>query len=133
MTADRRANRSWVRVVVAGAAAEVAAILALVAVVAVFGPNNATDAAAYAERLGRWVGPAGGAAFCFAGGWWVGRSSRGRPVVHGMSVGLVATSIDVAILLASGAPFEWLFLASDVGRVAAGMSGGWASTPTVPT
>jgi hypothetical protein len=55
------------RTVIAGVLVEASAILLLFVLVALFGPNDDAAARAYAERLGQWVGPIGGAAFCLLG------------------------------------------------------------------
>jgi hypothetical protein len=119
----------WVHIVVAAVVAEVAAVALLILLVAVFGPSDSEEAAEhYAEQLGRWVGPLGGAALCFLGGYWVARSARTRRPMHGLLVGVAAALIDIAMLLAFRVSFQWLFVASNVGRVLAGWLGGWAAT-----
>jgi hypothetical protein len=57
------------RVFGAALAIEAMAILLLVVMVAAFGPKDPAAAQAYAERMGQWVGPIGGAGLCF---WAVG-------------------------------------------------------------
>ena len=117
----------WGRVVVAAISAEVGAIVALVALVALFGPKEAAAAQAYAERLGAWVGPIGGAVMCFIGGLWVARSAGHRGVMHGVLVGFVASLIDSALLIGMGAAFQFLFVASNLGKIVAGGLGGWVA------
>jgi hypothetical protein len=118
----------WRRIIAAAVVAEVATIAILVLLVAVFGPSDAVAAEGYAVQLGQWVGPIGGATLCLLGGFWAARSSSTRRPLHGLLVGVAAAGIDVALLLASGASFQLLFVASNVGRVLAGALGGWAAT-----
>jgi hypothetical protein len=118
----------WARIIVAAVVAEVATIAILVLLVFVSGPSDAVAAEHYAGQLGRWVGPLGGTTLCFLGGLWVARSSSTRLPLQGLLVGVAAAAIDIALLLASGASFQLLFVASNLGRVVAGGLGGWAAT-----
>jgi len=115
----------WASIVLAGVLAEAAAILALVLIVALIGPSDAAAAQAYAEHLGQWVGPIGGAAACLVAGFLVARTAAGVELATGTAVGVVAAMIDVAILAAAGAPFQPLFIVSNAGRILAGGIGGW--------
>ena len=63
----------WGRVIIGGIIAEVAVILILIALVATFGPSESASAQAFAERLGRWVGPIGGALCSFLAAFYVAR------------------------------------------------------------
>jgi hypothetical protein len=124
----------WTRVIFAAVLAEVATIAALVLLVAIFGPREAGAAEGYAEQLGQWVGPIGGAISCLLGGLWVARSVSIRRPLHGLLVGVTAAVIDIALLLASGASFQLLFALSNIGRVVAGGLGGWVVTqPAEPS
>ncbi len=114
----------WLRLIIGAVLVEMSSVIALVVVVAVFGPNEATAAQAYAERLGRWVGPIAGAVFTFAGAFLMARRLPGRRLLHGALFGFFVALVDVAILVAMQAPFEWLFLISDVLKLAAGYLGG---------
>jgi membrane glycosyltransferase len=118
----------WGRIILAAVVAEVAAIAALIAFVALCGPRDAAAAKEFAERHGVWVGPIGGAVMCFLGGLLVARSVATNRILHGFLVGAATAVIDVALLIAAGAPFQLLFVASNVGRVMAGGLGGWAAT-----
>jgi hypothetical protein len=109
------------RVALAGLAAEAVPIVLLVGMVAMFGPHEPAAATAYAEKLGRWVGPVGGLLACFAAARW---AARDRPLLQGALVGLVAAAIDVALLAVSSAAFQWLFVLSNLGRVLGGVTGG---------
>src|SRR6185295_361887 len=115
----------WSSIVLAGVLAEVAAILALVLIVALIGPADAAAAQAYAERLGQWVGPIGGAAASLVAACLVARGAAGVELATGTAVGIVAASVDVAILAASRTPFQPLFIVSNAGRILAGGIGGW--------
>ncbi len=114
----------WGRIVIAAGLAEISAILLLIALVMLFGPSDADAAQEYAQRLGRWVGPAGGSLATLGLSYWAARKSK-RPVHAGIWVGGLAAAIDLAMLAAAGAPFEFLFVFSNWLRVVAGWAGGW--------
>ena len=112
------------RVVLTAVLVEALNIALLFLVVALFGPRDAQAAQADAEELGKWVGPIGGFLLCFLGGWWVAVASRGRHVLNGLALGATVAGIDLGLLAASGAPFQFLFVASNLGRLVAGALGG---------
>ena len=114
----------WIRLIAGAIAAEVLAILILVAIVAIFGPKNQAEAEAYAQRLGQWVGPLAGVVLSFLGALWVSRGLTSGRLLHGFLFGLVYALVDVALLVAMQSPFVWLFVASDGGKVLAGVVGG---------
>lgn len=113
------------RILILAVAAEALAILSLVALVATLGPTDPEAAQQYAARLGRWVGPIAGFVFCVLGGWLAARGAAARLVLHGLTLGAMVAAIDVLLLLASGSAFEWLFVASNAGRLVAGSIGGF--------
>ncbi len=113
------------RILVAAVVAEIAAVLVLVLLVAIFGPNDAVAAQAYAEQLGYWVGPIAGFGACVVGGWWVARGLAASHMLNGTVLGVAVAAIDVAILVASGTAFQLIFVVSNVGRIVAGLFGGW--------
>lgn len=117
----------WLRLILGAIAAEIAAILALVCVVAIFGPNTAEAAQAYAQKAGRWVGPWAGALFSFIGAVWVGRSVESGKLIHGVLFGFLLALVDVVLLLAMRAPFEWVLVVSDAGKIIAGSIGGFVA------
>jgi hypothetical protein len=114
----------WIRLIAGGVTAEVLAILVLIIVVAIFGPKDQAQAQAYAEKLGQWVGPLAGVVLSFLGALWVSRGLDTGHLLHGFLFGLVYALVDVALLVAMQAPFMWLFVASDGGKVLAGLAGG---------
>ena len=114
----------WVKLILGAIAAEAGAVVALVCVVAFFGPKEANEAQRYAEKMGQWVGPIAGAIFSFIGALWIGRSLMRDHLLHGLLFGLFVVAVDVSLLVAMRAPFEWLFVISDAGKVAAGVIGG---------
>jgi hypothetical protein len=114
----------WVKLILGAIAVEAGAIVALVCVVAVFGPKEANEAQRYAEKMGPWIGPIAGAIFSFIGAWLIGRSLTQGHLIHGLLLGLFVAAVDVSLLVAMRAPFEWLFVISDVGKIAAGVIGG---------
>jgi len=113
----------WLRCLVAAVLAELAAIIVLVLIVAILGPRESAAAQAYAEGLGRFVGPIAGAFFGMVGGYFVARPLPGAHVRHGAFFGILFAALDLALIVASQAPFEGLFVVSNVGRVAGGMLG----------
>jgi hypothetical protein len=117
----------WIKLVVGAVAAEIGAILILVCLVAIFGPKEANAAQAYAEKLGRWVGPLAGAALSFSGALWVGRTLAGGRLFHGVLFGSFMALIDTLLLVAMQPPFEWIFVASNAGKVFAATLGGLVS------
>ena len=115
----------WGRIILAVVLAEVAAVLVLVLIVAVLGPSESAAAAAYAQRLGRWVGPIGGGAATFLAALWAARGNSATAATQvGLWVGVLAAALDVAILVLSGAGFEWLLVLSNGIRIGAGFIGG---------
>jgi hypothetical protein len=117
----------WIRMIVGAIAAEVLAILILICIVAIFGPRNQAQAQAYAEKMGQWVGPLAGVVLSFLGALWVNRGLPSGHLLHGFLFGLIYALVDVALLLAMQAPFMWLFVASDGGKLLAGIVGGWVA------
>lgn len=117
-------NIYWGRVILAVIAAEAVPILLLILLVAAWGPTDQAGAQEFAARLGQWVGPVGGGVMCFLAALWVARKPEQRRVLHGGMVGVGAAMLDVGLLAAGGAAFAWLFVASNAGRVLAGILGG---------
>ncbi len=118
----------WINLIAGAGAAEIGAILILVCLVAVFGPQEAKAAQAYAEKLGPWVGPLAGALLGFIGAFWIARPLEKDQLLHGALFGCFHALIDIALLVAMRAPFEWLFAASDAGKIVAALAGGaWAA------
>ena len=113
----------WIRLVLGAIGAEIGTILLLILLVAVFGPNEQKQAEMFAQRLGLWVGPFGGALLSFLAAFWVARSS-GRPLHNGALLGCFMVLFDVGLLVAMKASFEWLFVASDAGKIVAAIVGG---------
>lgn len=114
----------WIRLVLGPIAAEVLAILILICLVAIFGPRDQAQAQAYAEKLGAWVGPLAGVVLSFLGALWVSRGLTTGHLLHGFLFGLIYATLDAAIIIAAQAPFAWLFVASDAGKLLAGIAGG---------
>lgn len=114
----------WIKLIGGAIAAEVAAILVLVCLVAIFGPREASQAQVYAEKLGWWVGPIAGTILSFIGAFWVARQLASGQLVHGSLFGLLYSLIDVALIIAMQPPFEWVFVVSTAGKLIAGASGG---------
>jgi hypothetical protein len=102
-------------------------ILILIALVATFGPSEPASAQAFAERLGRWVGPIGGAVCSFLAAFCVARHLTSGRITNGVAVGVFLAVLDVVLLVASQAPFQWLFVVSNLGKILAGYIGGVAS------
>jgi hypothetical protein len=117
-------NLRWGRIAVAAICGELFPVILLVAAVALFGPSDLPSAEAFAQRLGRWVGPLGGALACFLGAAWAVRPLEGAGRLHGLAVGVSVACVDAIILLILQPPFEWLFVISDLGKILAGYMGG---------
>ena len=117
---------NWRRVVAAVLLGEIVPILVLVAVIAVWGPADSGEVELFAARAGAWVGPIAGALTVFVVARWAGANSS-RPLFQGTWIGVAVALTDSAILFSTGAPFAWLFVVSNGGKVVAGMAGGWAA------
>ena len=117
----------WIKLIAGPIAAEILAILILVALVAIFGPRDQAQAQAYAEKLGQWVGPLAGIVLSFLGALWVSRGLTSGHLLHGTLFGLLYAILDAAIIVAAQAPFAWIFVASDGGKLLAGIAGGWVA------
>jgi hypothetical protein len=117
----------WVRIIIGGIIAEVSVILILITLVATFGPSEPVSAQAFAERLGQWVGPIGGALCSFLAAFCVARPLTSGNKTNGVAVGFFLAVVDVVLLVASNAPFQWLFVGSNIGKILAGYIGGVAS------
>jgi hypothetical protein len=117
----------WGRIVVAGLIGELIPIILLVAVVAVFGPRELGAAQAFAEKTGHWFGPLAGVLVSFLAALWVARRLEHGQVAHGIAVGVLIALIDDIILVAMKAPFEWVFVASNLGKIIAGAAGGFVA------
>jgi hypothetical protein len=115
---------SWGRLLAGTAVAEIVPLATLIVLVGVMGPANPAEAQEFATMLGRWVGPLGGAAMAIAMTLWVARPLSHGQVLHGALLGTLLAVIDVAILVASGQPFDPIFVRSNVGKVVAGLLGG---------
>ncbi len=115
----------WLRVLGAAVLAEAIPIVLLVAVVAAFGPPTADGAKHFAERVGLWLGPLAGIVCTFGAAFWLSHSRGAHaPLRTGVTLGLFVACLDVALLIAGGTAFAWVFVASNVGRVLAGTAGG---------
>lgn len=79
------------------------------------------------ERLGRWVGPIGGALCSFLAAFCVARPLTSGRKTNVVAVGFFLAVLDVVLLVASQAPFQWLFVVSNLGKVLAGYIGGVTS------
>jgi apolipoprotein N-acyltransferase len=112
------------RIIGVAIATEIGAVLLLVLLVWLLGPPDPEDARAFAGRIGVWVGPLAGFCLCLLGGWWVGKSVPSAGTLNGLLVGAAAAAIDVALLIAGGAAFQAVFVASNLGRIVAGTIGG---------
>jgi hypothetical protein len=75
-------------------------------------------------QLALWTAPAAGFAACALGGWWVARGASAGHERNGLALGIAVALIDLALLVANGAPFGVLMVTSIVARVAGGYCGG---------
>ena len=106
----------WLKLILGAVIAEIAGIVLLVFLVAIFGPREAEAAQVYAEKLGHWVGPLAGSIFGFLGAIWIGRSCAGRHILHGALFGLLLAFVDTVLLCSMRTPFEWVFVVSTSAR-----------------
>jgi len=116
------------RIIIIAIVVEALAIIGLIGIVAVFGPSDPNSAQAYAEEVGYWFGPVVGIVLCIAGGWFVARRLKQHQVLNGLVLGAIVAAIDVALLVAGGATFQLIFIASNIGKLLAGSIGGWLAS-----
>ncbi len=109
-------------------AVEALTIILLVVIVMAFGPSEAAEAEAFAQRHGQWVGPVGGFAFTLGGAWVASRRLTERHVATGLLLGATVATVDIILLLESSADFEVVFVVSNLGRLVAGALGGWLAS-----
>lgn len=76
------------------------------------------------QRLALWTAPTAGFVFCLLGGWWVARRPQAGEERNGLLLGVAVAAIDLALLIAAGAPLGALMVVSVVGRLAGGYCGG---------
>jgi apolipoprotein N-acyltransferase len=116
------------RVVITAVVMEILAVAALILIPTTLlfwgGIATAANAEADLQRYGSWVGPIAGFLFCLLGGWWVARPLDSDQEWNGVALGLLVTTLDVALLTYAGAPFAWVFVLSTAGRIVAGYLGG---------
>jgi hypothetical protein len=110
-----------------------APIAELLAVVTIMVPSMITFATLDAtvtmrmiemQRLAVWTAPVAGFLACLLGGWWVARRASGDHTRNGLVLGIAVAIVDLALLLAAGAPLGALLVGSIDGRVAGGYCGG---------
>lgn len=118
----------WIRILIAALVVEALAIGLFVAAIAIFGPIDAAQAKAFAANMGRWLGPIAGAALTFLAALWVCSKLPARHVLHGVLLGVLVAALDVLLLIAADEPFQWLFVASNMSKIAAGALGGVVSS-----
>ena len=115
------------RLIVAAPIAELLAVLGMLVPGAIlFESLDATTTGRMAEvqRLALWTAPTAGFVFCLLGGWWVARRASNAHEQNGLALGVAVALIDLALLIASGAPFGVLFVSSLASRIAGGYCGG---------
>jgi hypothetical protein len=116
-----------VRLILAVIAAEVVPLFLLFATVAAFGPPELEEAKHFAAVMGRWVGPIAGAMCAYLAAYGIGRVAPERALSDGVIVGLCLATLDVVLLVAGNASFEWLYVISNAGKIIAATLGGWVS------
>ena len=115
----------WNRWVFGVLAAEAMPIVALVVLVATLGPGEPAADQEFAQTLGSWVGPIGGAVATFALSLWVLKPLSADHLRYGALFGLAVAVLDGGLIAASGSAFQWLFVFSQLGRIVAGLIGGF--------
>lgn len=73
------------------------------------------------------MGPIGGALATFLLALWVARPLTENYLLHSTLLGILVALLDQGLLIAGAAMFQWLFVASGLGRIAAGALGGYIS------
>ena len=119
----------WGRLVVGSVIAELTVIALLAVVVVIIGPHAPLADQVFAQNLGRWVGPIGGALVTFLGTLVIARPLSTDQVAHGLLLGGLLALLDITILVASRAPFEWIFVVSNLGKIVAGYLGAVIAGP----
>jgi hypothetical protein len=130
VTPYRDGRLSWARIFGAAVAAEIVPILALVAIVFVYSLIRKPESPSpeqFAPAAGAWVGPIGGFLLTLWFARWAAKGASGRPISHGVAVGVCAAILDfaIALILVGGAAFTGLLFWSNGGRILAGLLGGW--------
>ena len=75
----------------------------------------------------RWIGPIGGAVCAYLAAYGIGRLAPERALSDGVIVGFGVAVIDIVMLVAFQAPFEWIFVISNACKIVAATFGGWVS------
>ncbi len=115
----------WWRVAVAVIVGEVIPLAVLVAAVAVMSRGSHEADQALAMELGSWVGPIGGFVVCSLMSWWAGRPTPASAIGQGLMIGMLLAVLDVLLLFTMGeTPWHWLIIASNGGKIVAGLLGG---------
>lgn len=116
------------RVVIIAVIVEILAVASLILIPTALmfrnGLVTVENAEADLRSYGSWVAPAMGFLFCLMGGWWAARRLDSHHEWNGITVGLLAAALDVALLFYAGAPFAWVFVLSTGARIAGGYLGG---------
>lgn len=120
----------WTRVLLAIVAAEALPILLLVVVVVVYGLTRQAGSRSpeeFAPIAGRWVGPMGGFVATLWFARWAARHAAGRQMARGAAVGVGTALLDIGLglLLGGAGAIGPVFVLSNVGRIIAGLLGGW--------
>jgi len=115
------------RLLVATPLAELLAVVGLLVPALVpFATMKATITARMFEMqdVALWSGPAAGFVFCLLGGWWVARGASAAHARNGIALGIAVATVDLVLLVASGAPFGTLMVSSVASRILGGYCGG---------
>ena len=121
-------NIKWIRIIVAGVIAEIVPIAVLVILVATLGPGTAEADEEFATRLGTYIGPIVGGLSAAVFAILITRSLKDGHVLNGFLLGLFIALLDAGLLIASGTEFQWLFVASGLGRIVLGTLGGYVAS-----
>ena len=110
------ANIRWGRIILAAVAAEVAVILLLVTVGAVFKVPG--------ELVGYYVAPPASAAATFVMVLWVARKLESHFILHGVLVGLVGVALAAGFMFTAKPEDRLMYLISCALRILGGYLGG---------
>ena len=120
----------WLRVALAALMAQLVPLLILVVTVSVYGfiiaPNQTPEFyKAFADQIGKYIGPAAGTIATLGFGFWTGRHAPGQELLHGFLTGLVVAVLDATILVSPSAEFDTSSVLVLIAKILAGALGGF--------
>ena len=119
----------WLKVIGAGLLAEIATIIVIVLVVAIYNftigsGQTETQKQAFAAQAGFYIAPIASILLTFLLAFWVGRKVESKIVLHGTLVGVVATLLSVGFIFAAQPEARLMYIASYILKLLSGYAGG---------